>query len=1205
MRRNGITMRVGAIILAASMVAVDAVPTLAAGVMNDISAEQDVYASVNGVSKVIGLKGSRSSYYFGNNNSKIEYARSNPYYTCVYAAGKAEDYKDAVTGLYKYGDTYYASASQKSSAVVEFYSKVVWQTYVASGQNKDNVVPKMDETTGLYTVDGKQYEYISRKYVYEKDASGNEEQKGTTYYVTENNEVEYLGTLSGTYSSYSELRRAIEAAYGRKLAETDNDYAYYEANGKAYDDFDFEYDIESEMYVVKSVHAFKSSAISFDKRYHNITWNAVTNQTEVDSNGKLLRIGYQVKDNGVMASNSNSTPVLNGSAIEPMFTRTGYTTDKAYTSSEKATYEVRAVYYTATETVTRDEEGNEDYDTIYTIVKTGAWSDPYTYNWSEATKTVPQVTGLAVTQKNAEQAELTWNKVDAATSYKIQRIRSVEPITDFAAVEDKWTEYAGTSRTYYRVNNSDFGGYYSEDENGDEQYVEYKYAYYRVYAYAYNENQEYVSNTGAYSAPVQVAKNAATNTPAITGLKVENNADGSFNLKWNKIDSSADVVLYYSTDKNVFNTKEYTYTLANAKGIDNQGTETTADDRMVYLTSTFSLQDQLAVVRKKVTTMELENGANSVSSNHLGLVPGKKYYFVVATYDDVNYDTDRSETTPYVANVARVAGETRNVAFGYYKDVVTSSVISAKKSISMTQPSTKSDKTSITMSFSKNNASVTGYEIYRKNGKKYKKVTTITSAQYVDKQLKENTVYDYKVRAYYYNPDTKDKAYSDYVYFSAETSTNNYLNLKVSKASKTSAKLTWKKVAGATKYEIYRSNTISVDTNYSKKNGYGDGATVLGNEKWELVKTINKAKTVSYTDKKLKSGESYFYRVVATYKSGKTTKQIYATDIVTLKMTAPQNLKTALSGNNVKLTWDKDKYASKYEVSYIKYDAQGRAETDDYVVATTKKASYTIKNVAAGGSVSIRIRAYGGKKWSGYTYLNDVAGKKLAVAKSVKAKEITEKNANGKESAAVKISWSKVSGAAYYKVYRSTSPSAGYNTDEKYYYSANDTMSLIAKEANDDESSIYANVSYKEYKSESGSIVGTSAVDRARLQTGVTYYYYVVAYSADGERVSVGYSKPASVCYKATPTIKKVTAKKGKTVVTVNKVTGAKKYVIYRSTQKGSGYKQIGTTTKTTYTDKTTKKGTTYYYKVVAVGTNGLKADFESAASSPAKVKAK
>lgn len=1160
MRKNGITMRVGAVILAASMIMVDAVPTLAAGVVNDVSVEQELTGSVNGVSKVIGLDGKVSDNYLSTLYSEDDtvekkYVKVNKNDTSVIVAGQKDTLLDAATGLYKVGDTYYAYAYNYSTSLCELGDKVA---YVGT------VTPDEDAATGLYVANGKYYS----GYDYNTNTTGDV----LAYYVLESSEVDVLATVASDVD--------YRALYGKKLADTDTSYKYYEVNGKAYR-YIYAHSVASGM----CVYAYKTSEISFDKRYQYIRWNAVSNATEVASNGKPIQIGYQVKENGEVAALSEVG--MNGNAVETFNTWIGYTSDKAYAEGESASYEVRAIYYTT-----------DNATGVNTIVKTGEWSDPYSYAWVLASQTVPQVTGLAAVQRSVEVVRLSWNKVDVASGYYIQRLRSAEAITDFAAVESKWEDWDSTSDTSYQVGNSDFGYVYVTDANGDSQRVECKYVYYRVAAYVDYDEEKFVETTGEYSAPVGITENAQINTPAITGLKVENNTDGSFILKWNNIDAGANVRVFYSDDKSMFNTLEYTYELADAWGVD------AATDDEVYLTDTYSLQDKLTIVDKKVDYSNLSAGANSVSSDSLGLVPGRKYYFVVATYDASNRSVDRSAITPYVANVSRVAGETRNVAFGHYTDVAVSSVVSAKKSISVTQPSTKSDKTSITMTFNKLNASITGYEISRKNGKKYKKIATISSAQYVDKELKENTVYDYKVRAYYYNPDTNDKAYSDYVYFSAETSTNNYVILEAEKSSKTAVKLSWTKVAGATKYEIYRSNTVSTDTNYSKKNGYGNGNYALGNAKWELVKTINKAKTVTYTDKKLKSGETYSYRIVATYKSGKTTKQIYATDSVVLKLTAPQDIKTTLSKNNVKVTWDKDKYASKYEVSYIKYDAQDNAETEDWVVATTKKASYTIKNVAAGGYVEVRVRAYGGKQWSGYNSTTQ-AGKELAVAKSVTAKEITEKNAKGEESTAVKISWKKVSGAAYYIVYRSTSPAARYNTDEKYYYGANDSMSLISKESNDDERSYYANVYYDDYKGQNGTIVGTSAVDRARLQTGVTYYYYVTAFSADGQRVSVGYSKPASICYKATPSIKKVTAKKGKTVVTINKVTGAKKYVIYRSTKKNSGYKQIGTTTKTTYTDKTTKKGKTYYYKVVAVGTNGLKADFESAASKAVKVKAK
>ncbi|MGN0526560.1 MAG: hypothetical protein ACI4IF_03920, partial [Acutalibacteraceae bacterium] len=60
------------------------------------------------------------------------------------------------------------------------------------------------------------------------------------------------------------------------------------------------------------------------------------------------------------------------------------------------------------------------------------------------------------------------------------------------------------------------------------------------------------------------------------------------------------------------------------------------------------------------------------------------------------------------------------------------------------------------------------------------------------------------------------------------------------------------------------------------------------------------------------------------------------------------------------------------------------------------------------------------------------------------------------------------------------------------------------------------------------------------------------------------------------------TAQSGKVTVTFGKVTGAKSYAVYRKTS-GGKWTKIGTTTSTSYTDKTAKKGTTYYYTVRAV----------------------
>ena len=1190
MRKSGMTARVAAVVLAASMVMTSVLPTFAA---ENLTVETDDKAAVDGVSKVIGLRGEADwNVLAGGTAYETPYSYVNKDSDSVYVAGTKETLETMKFGdeLYKNGDNYYPGARMVTPSVIRLSGPA---TIVVDGLQPD-------PTTGLYVVNGKYYAYVNSTDQVQKDAQGNI--TGYTHlasYVSDNNEVNVLGTVPGEFEDdyyyAGDMQTAVDAAFGRKLDAARIGYdCYAGTDGKLYKTITnvrTATNPETGKYVVKSVYSYKTNEIALDKRYQQISWNEVTNKTEVDSNGKLLYVGYQIKMNDVDVVSGNVAS--NNGSLQTIYRGTTYTTPIGYTAAEKNKFEVRAVYYTATQNYVAavDEETQQPYEsnegTTYEIVKTGAWSEPFTYAWSMPS--VPAVANLQFVQKSVGKGELSWNAAKEAHGYKVEYVSSntlVDPAAYGELFEDANSVRVGANTTHYDVTNRATNNY--------------EYTYYRVCAYVETEDTRLY---GDYSNVVAVGLDKRENTPEIKNLQIEQKMDGSFDLTWDEIDKNAEVVVYASQDKKMFNTPEFTYRQLNATGKDAAGKE-------YRLTEVFGLQDKLAIIDKKVESYT-GTGIDRVSSTQLDLEVGKKYYFVVATVDSINRGTDRSAAGKYIANVAKVPGAVNNVSFGYYNDIVTSKTVSATPAINITQPSTKSGKTTVTMYFNKTE-NVTGYQIYRKNSKgKFKKIATINSAQYADKELKENTIYDYQVRGYYYNPDTKKTAYSDYVYFSAETGNDKFIELNVNKQSKNSVKLKWTKVSGVTQYEIYRSYMTGTSTNYTQKNnsgyGYGDGAYALSNAKWEKIKTITNAKTTSFTDKKLKKGTSYTYRIVATYASGAATRQVWASDSVVMKATAPQDVKLTLSKNNVKVTWDKDTYASKYQIRYKKYDAENRAEKLTWTVKSTKKNYYTIKNIAKGGKVEVQVRAYGDKKWSVYTGTYTKANGELAAAKNVTAKEVTETLADGKtKTTAVKVTWKKVSGAAYYKVFRSTSPVADYNADNKTYYRPDDdNFTLISKESNADET--YDNVFYKDYKNVSGSVVGTKATDRARLQTGVTYYYYVAAYSENGTRISKGFNKPASICYKATPVISKVTIKKGKVTLKVAKVTGAKQYEIYRSTKKNKGYEKIGVTkkNKTTYVDKTVKKGKTYYYKVVAVGTNGLKGDFVSSASAAKKVKAK
>lgn len=120
-----------------------------------------------------------------------------------------------------------------------------------------------------------------------------------------------------------------------------------------------------------------------------------------------------------------------------------------------------------------------------------------------------------------------------------------------------------------------------------------------------------------------------------------------------------------------------------------------------------------------------------------------------------------------------------------------------------------------------------------------------------DKGLKTGTRYTYKVRAYKVSQGIT--IYGDY---SKAVSVKPALKkTRVSlKSKKRKVTIRWKKVDGASGYQIYRSQ--------KKSRGY------------KRIKTITKGRTVKYTTKKMKKGKRYYYKVRAYRKVG--GKKVYS-----------------------------------------------------------------------------------------------------------------------------------------------------------------------------------------------------------------------------------------------------------------------------------------------------------------------------------------
>ena len=106
-----------------------------------------------------------------------------------------------------------------------------------------------------------------------------------------------------------------------------------------------------------------------------------------------------------------------------------------------------------------------------------------------------------------------------------------------------------------------------------------------------------------------------------------------------------------------------------------------------------------------------------------------------------------------------------------------------------------------------------------------------------------------------------------------------------------------------------------------------------------------------------------------------------------------------------------------------------------------------------------------------------------------------------------------------------------------------------------------------------------------------TYTYKVQAYNTNNGRQGVGaYSSTKSAKTLAKAKITGITSSDEEVLkISWNKVSGAKGYIISRSTKKDSGYSEIDTVSgekTTSYTDDTVKAGKTYYYKVEAYNVN-------------------
>ena len=203
-------------------------------------------------------------------------------------------------------------------------------------------------------------------------------------------------------------------------------------------------------------------------------------------------------------------------------------------------------------------------------------------------------------------------------------------------------------------------------------------------------------------------------------------------------------------------------------------------------------------------------------------------------------------------------------------------------------------------------------------------------------------------------------------------------------------KLTWNRVDGAEKYEVWRST--------SKNSGYKKLTTTTG--------------TSITNSKNTNPGVTYYYKVRAI--AGDVKSEFSEIVARTCDLAQPKvTVSNIASTGKIKLTWDKVDGAVKYEV----WRATSKNGTYTKLITTTA-TSLTNSKINAGETYYYKVKAIAKSSAANSAYSEPV-GRTCDLARP----EVTVKlNSNGKPV----VSWKAVSGAAKYEVWRSTSKNGTY-----------------------------------------------------------------------------------------------------------------------------------------------------------------------------------
>jgi fibronectin type 3 domain-containing protein len=273
---------------------------------------------------------------------------------------------------------------------------------------------------------------------------------------------------------------------------------------------------------------------------------------------------------------------------------------------------------------------------------------------------------------------------------------------------------------------------------------------------------------------------------------------------------------------------------------------------------------------------------------------------------------------------------------------------------------------------------------------------------------------------------------------------------------------------------------------------------------------------------------------------------------------APTNVTaSAQSSSSIEVTWQSVANASYYRV-YRATSASGSYES----MGETYDTKYTDTNVSAGTTYYYKVIAVNGTGQSSYSsYASASPSSSSSGAPSAPTGVSASAYSNY-----IEVTWQSVANVSYYMIYRATSP---YDS----YESVGDTYDTKYTDTN--------------------------------VGSGTTYYYKIIAVNDAGESNFSSYASatPSSSGYSAAlsaPTGVTASAYSNAIEITWQSVANASFYRVYRYRGTGAydSYENYYETSYTYYTDTNLSTGTTYYYQVVAVNSEGYEGNYSSYASA-------